>query len=1555
MKNTHAPADAIRRALVSFFSRRKRPAVGQGLLRTLVIAVLAAAGLFSGADAKAVTISWGSQLGIAGDSDVATSGTLVYAYNIRNATYTVNGVTFAAGNSFTSLGGGNVTLSGFTNKVNTGASPNVAGNISTNYSAMLGGFAYSSPVGVVSGSVTLNNLIVGKEYLVQIWVADYRKDTNARTQSLDHGPVTLHYMTGNGSTAGSGTGQYSIGLFKASGTSQAITVTANESLQINAIQVRDVTPTGTGTTYYVDPAGNDSNNGTSSSTPWKSIAKVNGTTFQPGDKILFKRGGAWSGTLSPKGAGTDSAQNTLGSYGSGAKPLIDGAGAGSVISISGQSYWTIDGFEVTNFAGGAGGNRCGIRVGGGGDGSTIRRIRILNNDVHDIQATPNVNDGARNWGGIFVWIDEPGRADDVLIEGNTATEIQGQGISFWGEFDNNYNDPASMNYDNCSPHVVVRGNKVWRTSGDGLLVLGGDNELVEHNEVAYAGVLASNGNAIAAAWPSRHRNGVWQYNHVHHTKWQEANDSTAFDNDGYVDGITYFQYNYTHDNEGGFFMEYRWQWDYGRSIVRYNISMNDGRGTYARIVFSNRPSDVYNNVFYNPGMQLDVTNGYAGLYHNFSNNIFVGASRSTSFDTQGHYYNNHFHGGVTPPTASSTNVNNVAEDPLFVAPNTTGNLAGFILQAGSPCRSSGTAMPISVISVIYPGTGTELTSNGGKDFWSAALPTTAPHRGASQINNISNYTATPSYAHVSGPLSVIVPFSGGGAATFSATVRDQNFHQIASPSVTWSLSPTVAGCSVNSSGVVTIAAAAAGQRFAVTATSGAGTHTFSFSTVAPVWTNSAGTGIWNTADANWSGVVWGDGGDATFAHTATAQTITVSGTRSAAAVKIGNGSNNASYTFTGGSGASLTAASFTVQGAGANDPGLGSTILNDLTLTTSGDLRVGRWDLVIGGNSVVNIGGQLRSTADGNGLGDWGRVTLQDNAIVTATGGVNSSGSVWGLTLNGGTLATPGIRVAENSYGAGSRLTFNGTTVVATQENASFITVDATSQAYVGGGGAKFDTNGHDIGIGVTLTGGGGLTKSGAGTLTLSGNNSYTGPTSINGGTLLIQGPLSSGSYVIAAGSVLELNRSSSIDYGSGTTLTGTGTLRKTGAGEALWGASAATFSLSTGALIDIREGVFVGGSSANETWINNQSDLNVETGAVFKTVEANVRLNRITGGGNLGTGYEGAGYQNLTIGIGGGSSQFNGSITNTDNNASWHGNLVKEGAGTITLAGINTYTGTTSVNAGTLRINGSTASASAVTVANLATLGGNGAIGGAITVNSGGTLAPGNSVGTLTSGSSVTLNGHLAIEINGAGCDRLNVAGNLNITTATLDLSVLSGGIAQQEYVIASFGSLTGTQFASVTGLPAGYKVAYDLANKMIKLSPSFTSWAAGYGLSDSTTNGDPDKDGLPNALEYVLGGNPSQPNSGIAPTMSLAGNNLVFTFQRTDASETADITLRVEASTDLVNWNEIYLVGAANASSSANVFIQENGTSPDTITVTIPQGSTTAKFARLRVIVTP
>ena len=90
---------------------------------------------------------------------------------------------------------------------------------------------------------------------------------------------------------------------------------------------------------------------------------------------------------------------------------------------------------------------------------------------------------------------------------------------------------------------------------------------------------------------------------------------------------------------------------------------------------------------------------------------------------------------------------------------------------------------------------------------------------------------------------------------------------------------------------------------------------------------------------------------------------------------------------------------------------------------------------------------------------------------------------------------------------------------------------------------------------------------------------------------------------------------------------------------------------------------------------------------------------------------------------------------------------LTKTNTGTLTVLTTNDYTGTTTISAGTLLVNGSiTASA---TVASAATLGGTGAIGGTVTVNAGGTLAPGTSIGTLTLSSSPALNGTTLMEIN--------------------------------------------------------------------------------------------------------------------------------------------------------------------------------------------------------------
>jgi len=272
------------------------------------------------------------------------------------------------------------------------------------------------------------------------------------------------------------------------------------------------------------------------------------------------------------------------------------------------------------------------------------------------------------------------------------------------------------------------------------------------------------------------------------------------------------------------------------------------------------------------------------------------------------------------------------------------------------------------------------------------------------------------------------------------------------------------------------------------------------------WNTSSGT--WDTSTANWTGTgtTWVNGGtsNAAFSNTS-ATTITLSSGLTAGSVIVGNGTNNANYTFTAGS---LSAARFTVQANSGNNLGTPTpiTTLNNTSLSLTGDLGVGRAILVIGGNSTVTadrIGG---AGMTGISSADWGQVTIQDTANVTATNGIVGGTTAWGLNLNGGTLTTKGINYGPHSFSGTTNLNFNGTLVKANQDNTNFITVngglDSGFNPNIQAGGAKFDTNSYNIGIGVAMQGTGALTKSGSGTLNLNVANTYSGGTNVNGGTL---------------------------------------------------------------------------------------------------------------------------------------------------------------------------------------------------------------------------------------------------------------------------------------------------------------------------------------------------------------------------------------------------------------------------------------------------------------------
>ena len=314
---------------------------------------------------------------------------------------------------------------------------------------------------------------------------------------------------------------------------------------------------------------------------------------------------------------------------------------------------------------------------------------------------------------------------------------------------------------------------------------------------------------------------------------------------------------------------------------------------------------------------------------------------------------------------------------------------------------------------------------------------------------------------------------------------------------------------------------------------------------ARTWNNAANTGKWNASDANWSGQAWSPGATATIAHSATASNISLEHDQTASAVSIGNGGNNLVYTFTGPG--SLTAGSLTIQGAGGNEQAsMPNTLFDHANITISGDLGLGRAGLVISGNSIVST-----KRLGGTGIGsvssaDWGTLTLQDNAQLTVADGILANTTAWGVRLNGGTLTTKGINYGPHAFRTSlTGLFFNSTLVRANQDNPAFLSFTGGdySPPVVQSGGARIDTNGHTITLGLALTGPGSLTKLGAGTLKLAETHTHQGGTNVASGTLEVTGTLGSGDLSVSNGAVAELKNSAS-------TIADTAAVRLTGSGR---------------------------------------------------------------------------------------------------------------------------------------------------------------------------------------------------------------------------------------------------------------------------------------------------------------------------------------------------------------------------------------------------------------------
>jgi autotransporter-associated beta strand protein len=466
------------------------------------------------------------------------------------------------------------------------------------------------------------------------------------------------------------------------------------------------------------------------------------------------------------------------------------------------------------------------------------------------------------------------------------------------------------------------------------------------------------------------------------------------------------------------------------------------------------------------------------------------------------------------------------------------------------------------------------------------------------------------------------------------------------------------------------------------------------SSVAGVSLLKSGSSTWKLSNTStYTGSTTISGGTLTLDYTSAADKIA-----DASVLALGGGTLNlangasvyheafASTTLNAGASAVTQTSSATVLRMNAITRNVGSTVnfgaasIADTDSSNSSNGILGGWATVAGTDWAVSDASAADTaiTAYSGYTNDtWAaanHVTVTGDSTQTSDSTANSlrfnAAGAYTVTLAGtNTLTTGGILVTGNVANHLSKIT--GGTLIGADSSDLVVHQNNT------GNGLTIES------ILANNTAATALTKSGAGLLTLTANNTCTGGTYVNAGTLVLTGTTqTTGAVSVAAGAVLELKNSAG--FANLVTLSGLGTVRLNGI--TTFGTAADVISLSPGALIDLRTSSFNGGASNNKNWVNNFASLNVEAGATFGTSQAAVRVDAITGLGDINASSSQTGGS-FTFGVGNSSGSFGGRLVTTSTNKF---NFTKLGTGTQTLTGANNYTSTMNVNAGVLAISGS-------------------------------------------------------------------------------------------------------------------------------------------------------------------------------------------------------------------------------------------------------------------------
>jgi autotransporter-associated beta strand protein len=276
------------------------------------------------------------------------------------------------------------------------------------------------------------------------------------------------------------------------------------------------------------------------------------------------------------------------------------------------------------------------------------------------------------------------------------------------------------------------------------------------------------------------------------------------------------------------------------------------------------------------------------------------------------------------------------------------------------------------------------------------------------------------------------------------------------------------------------------------------------------------------------------------------------------------------------------------------------------------------------------------------------------------------------------------------------------------------------------------------------------------------------------------------------------------------------------------------TFSHPVSVAGDATIGVLIGNTATMSGVITDGA----QPGGIVKTANGSLILtanNTYTGGTTINFG-------TLQLGNGGTTGSILGNVLNNavfainrsdtysfDGVISGTGAFRQNGDGRTILTATSTYTGATTVNAGTLSVNGSIASSSGVDVNNGATLGGTGAL-PTTRINAGGTLSPGNSIGTVTIGGNLTFvgAGNYLVEVAQATADRTNVTGTAALAGTLRIMATGPFPVPMRYTLLNAVGGVSGT-FGTTDlagfGVLVNPSVTYDVNNVFLNLNPDTIS----------------------------------------------------------------------------------------------------------------------------------